>query len=83
MTTISREAHDREMFHDQQAQRVRCSSCGTPLLSEHGIINASADPPTGTTWWQCPNSDCGRRVKEDYEYDLEQFKIFTLTTEEV
>lgn len=79
--TTTQEAHDREQLLDQQAQRVTCASCGTPLLSEHGIIHMSETPHTGVTWWQCPNPDCGRRIKE--EYRVEDNMIVSTAIEEV
>ena len=44
---------------------VTCKKCGSDMLAEHGIIHYSDQ--TGVTWWKCSNSDCGRRVKQEYE----------------
>ena len=81
--TTTQEATERELLIDQQAQRVTCKNCGALLLPDHGIIRASDDPPSGVTWWQCPNPDCGRRLKEDYELDLTDFRIITNNVTEV
>lgn len=77
----TRAGTERELFLDQEAQRVKCASCGQPLTPEHGTITISSDPPRGVNWWQCMNPECGRRVKE--EYRLEDNMIVSTAIEEV
>ena len=77
MSNFSRADTERSLWLDQEAQRVKCATCGHPLKHDHGIIHMNEQ--TGVTWWECKN--CGRRIKE--EYRIENQMIVSTMVEEV